>query len=50
MKYRKDFHKVVNMCVNMKLKEEFNLTGYSTINHCDADDDDYSYGKIMCFV
>lgn len=33
----------------MKLWEQYNLTGYSTINHCDAEDDDYSYGKTLSF-
>uniref|UniRef100_A0A336LVC1 CSON002115 protein n=1 Tax=Culicoides sonorensis TaxID=179676 RepID=A0A336LVC1_CULSO len=43
LKYRRELQKSVNLCVNMQLKDQFNLTGYSTINHCDAEDDDYSY-------
>lgn len=32
------------MCVNKRLLEGYNLTGYSTINHCDAESDDYGFG------
>lgn len=32
------------MCINKRLLEGYNLTGYSTINHCDAESDDYGYG------
>lgn len=36
--------------MNNRLRKDFNLTGYSTISHCDSKDDDYSYGNKISFL
>lgn len=39
--FRKKFGKIINICMNRRLKNEYNLTGYTDIEYCDTNRDNH---------
>ncbi|XP_063698106.1 nose resistant to fluoxetine protein 6-like [Culicoides brevitarsis] len=44
--YRKEFGDIMNRCVNMYLKEEYNLTGYTEISFCSTNKEKEEYDAV----